>query len=92
MTENLNAQQIESVLNDLPGWSLDEGKLFQQFTFDNFVEAFGFMSQVALLAEKQNHHPEWSNTYNRVNIWLTTHETGGLSKKDIELAQSINEL
>ena len=92
MTETLNEQQIDSALENLPGWSLQDGKFFRQFTFTNFVEAFGFMSQVALLAEKQNHHPEWSNVYKQVSIWLTTHEVNGLSERDCKLAESINKL
>ena len=62
------------------------------FLFDDFVEAFGFMSRVALLAEQRNHHPEWSNVYNRVSITLTTHDTGGLSDLDVDMARSIDAL
>ena len=73
-------------------WSIKEEKLYREFKFPNFVSAFGFMAQVAILAEKADHHPEWSNVYNRVVIYLTTHEVGGISKRDFELAQKISKL
>jgi 4a-hydroxytetrahydrobiopterin dehydratase len=66
--------------------------LEREWRFHSFVEAFGFMTQVALLAERANHHPEWSNVYNRVTIRLTTHDLGGLSSRDAELAQAIDSL
>jgi 4a-hydroxytetrahydrobiopterin dehydratase len=68
------------------------GTITREFTFDDFVRAFGFMTQVALLAEKVDHHPEWSNVYGRVTIVLTTHDAHGLSVKDIDLAQRIDRL
>ena len=73
-------------------WNIKEGKLHREFTFPDFILAFGFMTKVAMLAEKANHHPEWSNVYNRVVINLTTHEAGGISKRDFELAQEISKL
>ncbi len=91
-TKKLTAQQIEEHLTELSGWALKGGKLHRDLTFDDFVGAFGFMSQVALLAESQQHHPEWSNVYNRVSIDLTTHDAGGISAKDFALAQSIDGL
>lgn len=75
--------------NDTP-WKLKEGKLNKTFVFPDFVHAFAFMTKVAIHAEKLNHHPEWSNVYNKVEIDLTTHEAGGLSVKDFELANIIN--
>lgn len=83
---------IEKALSELPGWQLRDGKLQRACTFRDFVEAFGFMSSVALRAESMNHHPEWSNVYNRVNIALTTHDAGGITDKDFKLAQLINTL
>lgn len=84
---------LEALNQQLPTpWRLQEGKLQQAFTFANFVAAFGFMSQVALLAEKADHHPEWSNVYNKVSIYLTTHEAGGVTAKDIALAKAISAL
>ncbi len=83
---------IEQKLQGLVGWQLQEGKLYRRFSFGNFVEAFGFMTQVALLAEKMDHHPEWSNVYSRVDIHLTTHDAGGISERDFALAQAIDTL
>ncbi len=90
----LNDAEIGIALASLNGWALDEpGKaLRKQFTFDNFVQAFGFMAKVALLAEKADHHPEWSNVYNKVDIRLTTHDANGLTARDVLLAQAIDAL
>jgi 4a-hydroxytetrahydrobiopterin dehydratase len=76
----------------LPAWSLQAGKLHRECRFANFSEAFGFMARVALAAERLDHHPEWSNVWNRVVIDLTTHDTGGLSNLDLELARRIDAL
>jgi 4a-hydroxytetrahydrobiopterin dehydratase len=89
-SEKLSLQDIKTRLAQLDGWTLHEDKLQRQFVFRNFVDAFGFMSQVALLAEAMNHHPEWSNVYNRVNIALTTHDAGGITERDFTLAGRIN--
>ena len=86
------AAEIQQRLADLSGWSLRQGKLYRSFEFENFVEAFGFMASVALLAEKMNHHPEWSNVYSRVDILLTTHDAGGISERDFALANQISQL
>ena len=90
--QKLPAAEIEQRLLALPGWVIEHHKLYRLFTFDNFIEAFGFMSQVALLAETMDHHPEWSNVYNRVEIFLTTHDAGGISERDFSLAERINTL
>jgi len=90
--EKLAPANIERKLAGLPDWSLNQNKLYRQFRFTNFIEAFGFMSQVALLAEAMNHHPEWSNVYNRVDIHLTTHDAGGISELDFTLAGQISSL
>ncbi|WP_135080335.1 4a-hydroxytetrahydrobiopterin dehydratase [Terasakiella sp. SH-1] len=76
-------------ISQLPHWQAVEGRdaITRTFTFKNFMEAFAFMTQVALKAEKMNHHPEWFNVYNRVEVTLTTHDSGGVSEKDIKLAQ-----
>lgn len=79
------------VTNNLD-WKVADNSIQKKFVFKNFIEAFGFMSRVAILAEKQNHHPEWSNVYNMVNITLTTHDAGGVTKKDLKLATAINAL
>jgi 4a-hydroxytetrahydrobiopterin dehydratase len=91
-SEKLSSEVIDSKLAELDSWTLDTDSLTRLFVFKNFVEAFAFMTQVAVLAEAMNHHPEWSNVYNRVDIHLTTHDVGGLSERDFLLAQKINTL
>jgi 4a-hydroxytetrahydrobiopterin dehydratase len=89
----LTDAQLADALQRLPGWSVAGAKLHREFKFRSFVEAFGFMTQVALLAESREHHPEWSNVYNRVVIDLTTHDAGNaISRRDVELAEKINGL
>ena len=88
----LSPDAIALLPEQLPAWSLKEGKLQRELRFADFSEAFGFMSRVALAAEQLNHHPEWSNVWNRVVINLTTHDCGGLSKLDLALAQRIDAL
>ena len=90
MAQPLSAAQIDALPSTLPAWSLKEGKLHRTFTFADFSEAFGFMARVALAAESMGHHPEWSNVWNKVSIDLTTHDTGGLSDLDVELAKRID--
>ena len=90
--EKMSAQQVEEKLATLAGWTLQEEKLYRLFQFDNFVEAFGFMARVALLAEKMGHHPEWANVYGKVEVFLTTHDAGGISERDFALAASMNKL
>ncbi len=84
--KKLTESEIKNQLAELPGWSLKDGKLHKTFQFKSFVEAFGFMAKVALAAEAMNHHPEWYNVYNRVTVDLTTHDLGGISTFDVELA------
>jgi len=86
----LPPKEIDSRLQSRPGWNLQDGKLHRVFEFENFVEAFGFMSQIAILAEKMDHHPEWSNVYSRVEVFLTTHDADGLTELDFELAESMD--
>jgi len=88
----LSNETIEQQLANVPQWQLKDGKLYRRLVFDNFVAAFGFMAQVAILAEKANHHPEWANVYRTVDIFLTTHEVDGISVRDFALAQSIDRL
>lgn len=90
--EKMTAAQIEAGLAELPGWELKEGKLHRELKFKNFVQAFGFMAQAAILAEQIDHHPEWFNVYSRVVINLTTHEAGGISHRDFELARKMNQV
>lgn len=74
------------------GWELEDQCIHREFVFKNFIEAFGFMSKVAILAEKMDHHPTWSNTYNKVEITLTTHDAGGITEKDFKLASKIEKV
>ncbi len=86
----LEPAEIAHALTNLLGWSLKEGKLHRTFKFQDFVGAFGFMTKVALIAERMDHHPEWSNVYNTVSIDLTTHDCDGLSARDVKLAHAIS--
>lgn len=91
--KKLSEEEIRARLGEIEGWSLDgDGKLARTFQFADFVAAFGFMSRVALVAEKMDHHPEWFNVYNRVQVQLATHDVGGLSEGDFVLAAKMNEL
>lgn len=74
------------------GWETVEEKIHKVFTFRNFTEAFAFMNRVAIVAEEMNHHPEWTNTYNEVSVFLTTHDAGMITEADITLAEAMNEL
>jgi 4a-hydroxytetrahydrobiopterin dehydratase len=88
----LSAAQIAALPAELPAWGLIDAKLSREFRFADFSEAFGFMARVALAAEAMGHHPEWSNVWNRVTIALTTHDCGGLSDLDLQLARRIDVL
>lgn len=90
--DKVNQQAIEAFLQQQPEWQLKQDKLYRSFKFENFSQAFAFMARVALLAERLNHHPDWSNCYNRVEIELITHDAGGLSEKDLEMAAAISDL
>lgn len=94
MIDQLSPAERAEALDGLPDWDFDEARdaIRRSFAFGDFVEAFGFMTRVALLAEKADHHPEWSNVWNRVEILLTTHDAGGLSHRDIDLAGAIDAL
>ncbi|MEO1415550.1 MAG: 4a-hydroxytetrahydrobiopterin dehydratase [Bacteroidota bacterium] len=87
-----DASTAAEKLATLPGWAFKDKGIEKTYTFKDFVEAWGFMTSCAILAERANHHPEWSNVYNRVNIRLTTHDEGGLTDKDLELAKEIEGL
>ena len=90
--ERLSAEQVKQALSALSDWEMDGDRIHRRLVFDDFNQAFGFMTRVALAAEAMNHHPEWSNVWNRVEIALTTHDAGGLSKLDFELAGRIDGL
>lgn len=89
---NLSEQEIAQEINKLNAWQTKDHYITKSFKFENFVEAFGFMSRVALCAERADHHPDWSNSYRTVNIKLTTHSAGGITRKDTQLAQQIDAL
>lgn len=89
--QKLPEPEIAKALASLPGWSYADGKLRREFKFEDFVDAWGFMSRCALVAESMNHHPDWSNVWNRVTVELMTHDAGGVTQNDIELARRMNQ-
>jgi 4a-hydroxytetrahydrobiopterin dehydratase len=91
-TTKLSDQEIAAELRKIDGWSVVNGKLHRMFEFQDFAQAFGFMTRVALAAEKMDHHPDWSNSWNKVTVDLSTHSAGGLTKKDIELAGKMQQI
>jgi 4a-hydroxytetrahydrobiopterin dehydratase len=88
----LDADDVARRMATLAGWTLEDHKLHRDFVFTDFVEAFGFMARVALVAERMNHHPEWRNVWSRVSVDLTTHDAGGLTAKDFALAEAMDRL
>jgi 4a-hydroxytetrahydrobiopterin dehydratase len=92
VVERLSAEARKSALKGLPGWKEVEGRdaIARTFVFHDFNEAFGFMSRVALVAEKSDHHPEWRNVYKTVEVVLATHEANGVTARDVELAKAMN--
>ncbi|MEZ6185162.1 MAG: 4a-hydroxytetrahydrobiopterin dehydratase [Planctomycetota bacterium] len=88
--ERLAPDAIAAALEALPGWSRVEDELRWERRFADFVEAFGFMTRVALVAERMNHHPEWTNVYAEVRVALTTHDAGGITQLDLDLARAIS--
>ncbi|MFD2262112.1 4a-hydroxytetrahydrobiopterin dehydratase [Lacibacterium aquatile] len=94
MVAKLTDTERDAALQDLPGWRLAEDRdaIAKTFKFADFNAAFGFMARIALIAEKADHHPEWFNVYNRVDVVLTTHDAGGLSKQDVAMAMAMDSL
>jgi 4a-hydroxytetrahydrobiopterin dehydratase len=88
----LSQSEIASAVKKLGGWTVANGKLHRDYEFVDFVHAFGFMATAALMIEKMGHHPEWFNVYNRLSVDLTTHDAGGITKKDIDLAKKLETL
>lgn len=88
--EKLADDELAAVLAQLPEWKIDNAKLHRQFSFPSFAHAMGFMMTAAIGIDKKNHHPEWSNVYNRVTVDLTTHDSGGITAKDVDLARTLN--
>ena len=87
--QRMTQDEIEQALVSLPGWTLRDGKICRSLQFGGFTDAFAFMTRVAFEAERQDHHPEWSNVYNKVEIGLATHDAGGVTSHDIALATAI---
>ena len=92
MISLIEKNQLDSFIEKNPSWIIDNKTIKKEFKFENFIEAFGFMSKVALLSEKIDHHPDWQNIYNKVKINLTTHDKGGITTNDIKLAEAIDKL
>ena len=90
--EKLSSDAIENELKSLDGWSVVNGKLHKDFQFDDFNQAFGFMARASMHIEKMNHHPEWFNVYNKLSVDLMTHDAGGITQNDINLAKILNSL
>jgi 4a-hydroxytetrahydrobiopterin dehydratase len=88
----LSESNIEEKLKNLPGWSVKNDKLYKEFQFNDFNQAFGFMTRAAMEIEKMNHHPEWFNVYNRITVELTTHDASGITNNDVNLARILNSL
>lgn len=88
----LSEQEVGKALEQLPDWTLRSGQLWRKFECRDFVNAFGFMTQIALIAERSDHHPDWSNVYRTIEIKLSTHEAGGISTRDIQMAHEIDAL
>jgi len=86
------ASEVAEQLGNDSQWQLVDNKLYRRLVFEDFVHAFGFITQIAILAEKANHHPEWANVYRTVDIYLTTHEVGGVSNRDFELMAAIDRI
>ena len=90
--KKLTDSEIQKNLEKLDGWTVENDKLHKEFQFDNFVAAFGFMTQLALIAESMNHHPEWFNVYNRVTIDMSTHDADGITELDFKFAEHADAL
>ena len=90
--KRLLENEITAALVQLPAWTIHEAKLHRKYQFADFAHAFGFMATAAPLIERMNHHPEWSNVYNRVTVDLTTHDAGGITQKDIDLAGTLEKI
>lgn len=92
MPKKLTEQEIAERLKTLPGWEYRDGRLQKTYQFRNFVQAFGFMTSCALIAEKMDHHPDWFNSYHRVEVQLVTHSAGGVTEKDLQLAEAMEKV
>jgi len=88
--EQLSSETIQKELENLQGWSIVDGKLHKEFQFTDFNQAFGFMTRASMEIEKMNHHPEWFNVYNKITVDLMTHDAGGITQNDLDLAKILN--
>ena len=92
MASPMTEIQVKDRISEIPGWEFRDGKLYRGFVFESFVAAFGWMASMALVAEAMNHHPDWKNVYNRVEVELSTHDAGGVTDADFRLALQMNRL
>lgn len=92
MPDLLSEEHITAGLAELPGWAAGAGHIARTFVFDDFVAAFGWMTSAALVAERMNHHPDWSNVYRTVEVKLSTHDAGGVTQRDLDLAAAMSRL
>jgi 4a-hydroxytetrahydrobiopterin dehydratase len=92
MADVLDADEVQARLGSLPGWSLAGDQLHREITFANFSEAFAFMTRVAMVAERMNHHPDWSNSWNRVTLDITSHDDGGVTQRCLDFATAVNQI
>ena len=92
MVTLIEKNQLDCFIKKNPSWIIDNKAIKKEFTFNSFVDAFGFISKVAIISEKMDHHPNWQNTYNKVIIELTTHDLDGITTNDIKLAKAIDQL
>ena len=88
----LQDRELKELVFKIPGWEINSGQIEREFNFDNFIEAFSFMTKIALICEKYNHHPSWENVYSKVTIRLNTHDLGGITNLDQTLASEINKI
>jgi 4a-hydroxytetrahydrobiopterin dehydratase len=92
MAAKLSDHEVAAELKKVGGWSVENGNLHRVFEFEDFAHAFGFMTRVALAAEKMDHHPDWSNSWNKVTVDLSTHSAGGITRNDFDLAEKIQKI
>jgi 4a-hydroxytetrahydrobiopterin dehydratase len=92
MPEAMSHDDVRDALQQMPAWSLEDGKLHRELRFGGFAEALAFLVRVGIEAEKRGHHPELTNVFNRVTIDLTTHDAGGITEKDVDLARAVDEI
>lgn len=92
MPEAMSHDDVHAALQQMPAWSLEDGKLHRELRFGGFAEALAFLVRVGIEAEKRGHHPELTNVFNRVTVDLTTHDAGGITDKDVDLARAVDEI